>query len=90
MDIIIPLVMLVAVFYLLILRPARSRQKEVQQIQSALSAGSRVMLASGIYGTVVTLGDDTIELEIAPGTTVTAARQAVARIDHPAAEPDES
>lgn len=77
---ILPILLLVLVFYFLILRPARKRQKEVSKTQSELAVGSRLMLSSGIYGTVVALGDDDFDLEIAPTTTITVHRQAVARL----------
>lgn len=82
----IPLLLLVVVFYLLVLRPARARQREFTATQQALEPGSRVMLASGIYGDIATIGDETIELEVSPGMHVTVARQAVARV-LPAPEP---
>ena len=41
------------------------------------------MLGSGFFGTVVSVGDDTLELELAPGTTVKVARQAVVKVLDP-------
>jgi preprotein translocase subunit YajC len=43
------------------------------------------MLGSGIYGTVVALADDTVQLEVAPGTTLTVSRQAVVKVVETAA-----
>jgi len=74
----LPLVLLVVIFWLLIVRPARKRQREFATTQAALAAGNKVMLASGIFGEIVTIGDDTIELRIAPNTVVTVKRQAIA------------
>ena len=42
--------------------------------------GTEVMIASGIFGEIASIGDDTIELRIAPETVVTVNRQAVARV----------
>lgn len=83
----LPLVLLVGVFWFLVLRPARKRQRDAMTTQDSLTIGARVMLTSGIFGTVVAISDDTFQLEISPGTVVTALRPAVARVV-PAGEPD--
>lgn len=76
----IPLVLLLLFAYLVLIRPARRRAHEIQAVQSALSAGDEVMLASGIYGTVHEVGDERLTLEVAPGVVLSVARAAVARI----------
>lgn len=82
----LPLVLLVLVFWLLVLRPSRKRQQEAQRTQAALEPGAKVMLTSGLYGTVVRLDESTLHLELAPGTVVEVHRQAIARVvtDEPA------
>lgn len=82
----IPLVLLLAFAYLVLIRPARRRAQEVHAVQSALSAGDEVMLTSGIYGTVTGMEDDRVRLQLAPGVEVAVARAAVAKIlrDEPA------
>ncbi|RYE83298.1 MAG: preprotein translocase subunit YajC [Hyphomicrobiales bacterium] len=77
---ILPLVLIVVVFYLLVLRPARARQRDFAETQKALSVGEKVMLASGIFGELVKVDDDVIELRIAPETVITVKRQAVAHV----------
>lgn len=76
----LPLLFLVLIFWLLIIRPARARQREFAKTQSELAVGTKVMIASGIFGEIASIGDDTIELRIAPETVVTVNRQAVARV----------
>lgn len=76
----LPFVLIALVFWFLIVRPQRRRQQELASTQSALGVGTEVMLGSGIYGTVVSVEDDTIHLELAPGTTVKVARQAVVKV----------
>lgn len=76
----LPLLFLVVIFWFLIIRPARSRQREFLKTQSALSVGDKVMLASGIFGEIATIADGTLELRIAPETVVTVNRQAVAKV----------
>ena len=86
----LPFVLIVLVFWFLVVRPARRQQQKLSATQSAVHVGSQVMLGSGIYGTVVSLGEETLQLELAPGTQVKVARQAVVRVvdadDEPAAE----
>lgn len=76
----LPLLFLVLIFWLLIIRPARARQREFLKTQNALSVGDKIMLASGIFGEIATIGDETLELRIAPETVVTVNRQAVAKV----------
>lgn len=86
---ILPLVLIVVAFWFLVIRPARKRQRDLSQTQSSVEVGAEVMLGSGIYGTVVALGEDTLQVEVAPGTTVKVARQAVVRVlEAPTQAPD--
>jgi len=78
-SLLLPL-LLVVVFWLLILRPARRRQQEAARLQRGLTVGQRVMLSSGIFGTVVGLADETLDVDVATGVVLTVARQAVARV----------
>jgi preprotein translocase subunit YajC len=72
--------LLVLAFYFLILRPQRKRQQAMQQTMNALSPGDRVMLASGLFGTVLSVGSRQVVLEISPGAELTVLKQAVSRI----------
>jgi preprotein translocase subunit YajC len=75
-----PLLLIVLAFWLLVIRPARKRQQEMTRIQNSVTIGAEVMLGSGIFGTVVSVGDDTLTLAVAPGTEIKVARQAVVRV----------
>jgi preprotein translocase subunit YajC len=83
--------LLALVFYFLILRPQRKRQQAIQQTMNALSPGDRVMLASGLFGTVVSVGAKQVVLETSPGSELTVLKQAVSKIVTEADEdsPDE-
>ena len=76
----LPFVLIIAVFWLLILRPQQRRQRELRHLQSSLTSGSDVMLTSGIYGTVSSTTDDHVLVDIAPGVTVRVARGAIAQV----------
>jgi preprotein translocase subunit YajC len=83
-----PLLLIVLAFWLLVIRPARKRQNEMTRIQNSVAIGSEVMLGSGIYGTVASVGDDTLTVTIARGTDIKVAKQAVVRvIDNARTEP---
>jgi preprotein translocase subunit YajC len=79
----LPFVLIALVFWFLIVRPQRRRQRELASTQSALGPGSEVMLGSGIFGTVASLDEETLRIEVAPGTVVKVARQAVVRVIDP-------
>jgi preprotein translocase subunit YajC len=81
--------LMVAAFYFLILRPQRKRQQEMQQTMRALEPGARVMLSSGLFGTVVSVGEKQIVLEISPGAELTVLKQAIARVVGPEDEDGE-
>lgn len=75
-----PFVLILGAFYLLIIRPARSRARAAQALQQQLSPGLEVMTTSGIFGRVVAVEEDRVAVEISPGTSVQFAKAAVARI----------
>ena len=78
-----PLLWIVAIaliFWLLIIRPAQRRQKDIAQVQASIAPGETVILTSGIYGTVSRLDDATLEVEVAPGVNIKVARGAVGSV----------
>jgi preprotein translocase subunit YajC len=90
----LPIIGIALLFWLLLIRPASRRQKELRRMQSSLDVGDEVMLTSGIFGRLVALENDNIHVEIADGVTVKAARGAIGQVvprPEPADEtPDES
>ncbi len=73
------IVLAMLAFWAIVMRPARNQQKRVQQLQHQLEVGDEVVLSAGIFGTVRALREGSVELEIAPGTVITVARQVVVR-----------
>ena len=71
------LVMLVALFWFVTVRPARKRQASQAAMVASLEVGSKIITTSGLHGTIVSMDDTTINLEIAPGVIVTWAKAAV-------------
>jgi preprotein translocase subunit YajC len=83
----LPLLAILALFWFMVVRPQQRRQKEVVRLQQSIEVGQRVMMSSGIFGTVVSLADDRARLEIAPGTQIDIARAAIAKVDEPLPQP---
>jgi preprotein translocase subunit YajC len=61
------LVVMVAVFYLLILRPQRKRMRAQQELTSTLQLGDRVQTIGGIQGVIRALDDDAVVIEVEQG-----------------------
>lgn len=74
----LPIALLV-VFWLVLIRPQRKRQREVAEMQRNVESGERVMTGAGLIGTVVRVEDDEVVLEIAPGVEARFVRQAIVR-----------
>jgi preprotein translocase subunit YajC len=90
LSLLFPLVLLGGVFYFLLLRPNRTRQRQQQTLLESLKVGDEVMTAGGIFGTLKAIDeeDDTVTVEIAPGTEVRMLRRGIAQrlVDEPEEE----
>lgn len=64
----LPLIVIFAVFYFLIIRPQMKRAKEQKQMQSALQKGDEVITASGQLGKVVKISEQYVTVDIGGGT----------------------
>jgi preprotein translocase subunit YajC len=73
----VPIALMVAIFYFIILLPMRRRQKKVQQFQEGLKVGDRVVTTGGIYGSITKLSDKSIQLQIADKVRIEIARAAI-------------
>jgi preprotein translocase subunit YajC len=87
-----PLLMIVLLFgvmYFMMIRPQQRRRREAEQMQKAIAPGDEIVTIGGLYGTVISIDDETVTLEVAPGVHTRYARPAVARVVNtaPKAEP---
>ena len=64
LGMILPLVLMFVVFYFLLIRPQKKKDKKVKEMLAALKNGDRVCTIGGIYGTIVALKDDTVTLAV--------------------------
>ena len=90
-----PLIFLAAIaalIWFLLIRPQRQRQSEHQALMAELAPSDEVVTAGGVLGTVRSIADDHVVLEVAPGTEIRVAKQAVtARLrneEKPDSEPE--
>lgn len=59
--------LMVAVFWLFIIRPQRQRAKTQQSLAASLTAGQQVRTIGGIHGTVVSVDDESVVLRVEEG-----------------------
>jgi preprotein translocase subunit YajC len=77
----LPLVLIFAVFYFLLIRPQQQKQKETKAMLSALKRGDRVLTGGGILGVVQrTKENNEVEVEIAPNVRVTVLRETITSV----------
>jgi preprotein translocase subunit YajC len=87
----LPLVLIFAVFYFLLIRPQQQKQKEAKAMLAALKRGDRVVTGGGFLGTVSKPPRDDereIEVEIAPNVRVTVLRETISSVVKPTAAND--
>ncbi len=73
------LAVIAVAFYLLMIRPQQKRQKEHQALMASLVEGDRVVTIGGVYGTVRSVDDGRVGIEVASGVIMEFDRAAVAR-----------
>ena len=74
----LPLILIMVIFYFLMIMPAQRRQKKVAEMLKDLKNGDKVITNGGIYGTIVGLEDDTVQLRIAEQVKIKISRSAIA------------
>jgi preprotein translocase subunit YajC len=74
------IVLLFGVMYFMMIRPQQKRRREAQQMQSALGPGDQIVTIGGLHASVLSVDDDVVTVEIAPGVPARFARPAIARV----------
>ncbi|MCX6412057.1 MAG: preprotein translocase subunit YajC [Actinobacteria bacterium] len=82
-------VAMAAIFYFLILRPQQRTKRAKAELMSALTEGSEILTVGGIYGTVIELRDEDMDLEIAEGVVMRIDRRALATVIPVATDEDD-
>ena len=76
----IPLVLIMVIFYFLLIRPQQKRAKEHRGMVEALKKGDKVLTNGGVYGKVMDVKENILTVEIADGVRIKMQRDAVASL----------
>lgn len=84
---ILPLILVFAVFYFIVIRPQQKKMKEHRSMLQALKRNDKVVTAGGIVATVTKVRDDSdeVEVEIAPNVRVIVVRGTISSVVKPPA-----
>ncbi|NMB24679.1 MAG: preprotein translocase subunit YajC [Firmicutes bacterium] len=74
-----PFIIMLAVFYLFLIRPQQKQQKERQNMLNALKKGDKVITVGGIHGEITAIKDDELTLKIADRVEIRVSRSGIAR-----------
>ena len=78
----LPMILIFVVFYFMLIRPQRKKDKEAQRMLKNLKVGDRICTIGGFYGTIVRIKDDVLTIEVGDAKTqMMIARWAVKNID---------
>ena len=73
----IPIILMFAIFYFLLIRPQQKKAKEHRELLSALKVGDNVLTNGGLYGKVTGLKENIVTVEIAPKVRVKISRGSI-------------
>ena len=89
LGMLLPLVLMFVVFYFFLIRPQKKKDKKVKDMLAALKPGDRICTIGGIYGTIKSIKDDTIELSVGrEDTKMIVARWAIRNVEEVTVEND--
>ena len=78
----VPMILIFVVFYFLLIRPQRKKDKEAKAMLDNLKVGDRICTIGGIYGTIVRIKDDVLTIEVGEQKTqMVFARWAVRNVE---------
>ncbi|MBH5317129.1 preprotein translocase subunit YajC [Paenibacillus sp. GSMTC-2017] len=86
---ILPFVLMFAVFYFLLIRPQQKKQKQRTAMLNQIKKGDKITTIGGLHGTVVELTDDTVVIRVNDTTKMTFERSAINTISASAPAPTE-
>ena len=76
----IPLILIFAIMYFLMIRPQQKRVKQHREMVAAVKKGDHVVTSGGIIGKVASVRDEELEVEIATGVRVRVVRSTVSQV----------
>lgn len=79
----LPLLLMFAIFYFLLIRPQQKRQKKIQEMHQSLQKGDKVITIGGMHGTIDAIDEDKIVMDVNGANKLTFDRQAVREVINP-------
>ena len=83
MGMMVPMLLILAIFYFMMIRPQQRKEKERQKMIEELRAGAKIVFAGGLIGVIQEASEKTFKVEIAPGVAVEVARSSVTAVIPP-------
>ena len=83
MGMMVPMLLILAIFYFMMIRPQQRKEKERQKMIEELRAGAKIVFAGGLIGVIQEATEKTFKVEIAPGVAVEVARASVTAVVPP-------
>ena len=82
----LPIILIALIFYFLIYRPQKKRQKDREALVKQIEKGDKVITASGIHGTVTQVEDSTVLLQVSDNTKIRIEKSAIGTVNPKNAE----
>ena len=89
-DMLFPLVLVMIISYMLFLKPQQKQQRERDETQKKLKAGTRVITVGGLHGTITSVKESTVVLQVAEKTRITVNSSSISEIRDKTEEKSES
>ena len=77
----VPMILIIGVFYVLLIRPQQARQRKLQQTISELKAGDKIITSGGVIGTITSVKETSLLIRSADKTILEILRSSVAGLD---------
>jgi preprotein translocase subunit YajC len=74
-----PILLIFVAMYFLMIRPQQKRARAQRDLLESLEVGDEVLTVGGMYGTIVDMDDESLTVEVSPGTSIRMVRNAIAR-----------
>lgn len=83
----LPIVLIIGIFYVLLIRPQQKRQRQLQETIASLKTGDKVITTGGIIGVITAVRETSFTIRSADKTILEIARSAIADVDHEGKQP---
>ena len=77
LQMVVPLAMVFAIFYFIVIVPSKRQQKKVQEFVDNLKVNDKVITTGGIFGQIMRLEDQTVQLQVADKVNIKVSKAAI-------------